>query len=159
MAETVIPDLQAAQAAIHSQIEFSKVVLNTDSLADNKLMLLEGWAPAQRIEEIKQFLSTQDAYYEIADPTPEDNVPILLNNKGFFRLFEPIMKLYMLPKYNELDLTPFFAPFFMLFFGLCLGDSGYGLFMVLAVTIYRIVAKQLSSSCLLYTSPSPRDTR
>lgn len=146
MAETVIPDLQAAQAAIHSQIEFSKVVLNTDSLADNKLMLLEGWAPAQRIEEIKQFLSTQDAYYEIADPTPEDNVPILLNNKGFFRLFEPIMKLYMLPKYNELDLTPFFAPFFMLFFGLCLGDSGYGLFMVLAVTIYRIVAKQLSSS-------------
>ena len=109
-------------------------------------MLLEGWAPAQRIEEIKQFLSTQDAYYEIADPTPEDNVPILLNNKGFFRLFEPIMKLYMLPKYNELDLTPFFAPFFMLFFGLCLGDSGYGLFMVLAVTIYRIVAKQLSSS-------------
>lgn len=146
MAETVIPDLQAAQAAIHSQIEFSKVVLNTDSLADNKLMLLEGWAPAQRIEEIKQFLSTQDAYYEIADPTPEDNVPILLNNKGFFRLFEPIMKLYMLPKYNELDLTPFFAPFFMLFFGLCLGDSGYGLFMVLAVTIYRIVAKQFSSS-------------
>ena len=138
--------MQAAQAAIHSQIEFSKVVLNTDSLADNKLMLLEGWAPAQRIEEIKQFLSTQDAYYEIADPTPEDNVPILLNNKGFFRLFEPIMKLYMLPKYNELDLTPFFAPFFMLFFGLCLGDSGYGLFMVLAVTIYRIVAKQLSSS-------------
>lgn len=146
MAETVIPDLQAAQHVIHSQIEFSKVVLNTNALADNKLMMLEGWAPTQRIEEIKQFLSTQEAYYEIADPTPEDNVPILLDNKGFFRLFEPIMRLYMLPKYNELDLTPFFAPFFMLFFGLCLGDSGYGLFMVLAVTIYRMVAKQLSGS-------------
>jgi V/A-type H+-transporting ATPase subunit I len=56
------------------------------------------------------------------------------------------MKLYMLPKYNELDLTPFFAPFFMLFFGLCLGDSGYGLFMVLGVTVYRMLVKNIGAS-------------
>ena len=131
--------LQVAQANIRSQIEFSKVVLSTEQAADDKLMLLQGWAPATQIPEITNFLNQQEAYFEIADPTPEDNVPIQLNNKGFFRLFEPIMKLYMLPKYNELDLTPFFAPFFMLFFGLCLGDSGYGLFMVLGVTVYRIL--------------------
>lgn len=129
--------LQVAQANVRSQIEFSKVVLSTEQAADNKLMLLQGWAPATQIPEITNFLNQQEAYFEIADPTPEDNVPIQLNNKGFFRLFEPIMKLYMLPKYNELDLTPFFAPFFMLFFGLCLGDSGYGLFMVLGVSAYR----------------------
>lgn len=146
LAASVIPDLQAAQAQVHSQIEFSKVVLNTDSLADNKLMLLQGWAPAERIGEIKDFLATKEVYYEVADPTPEDDVPILLENVGFFRLFEPIMRLYMLPKYNELDLTPFFAPFFMLFFGLCLGDSGYGLFILLAVSIYRLVAKNISAS-------------
>ena len=138
--------LQAAQANVHSQIEFSKVVLNTEQAADNKLMLLQGWAPASRIPEITKFLNRQEVYFEVADPTPEDNVPIQLNNKGFFRLFEPIMKLYMLPKYNELDLTPFFAPFFMLFFGLCLGDSGYGLFMVLGVTVYRMVAKNIRAS-------------
>ncbi len=146
LAASAISDLQVAQAQVHSQIEFSKVVLNTDSLADNKLMLLQGWAPAERIGEIERFLETKEVYYEVADPTPEDDVPILLDNKGFFRLFEPIMRLYMLPKYNELDLTPFFAPFFMLFFGLCLGDSGYGLFMLLAVTIYRLVAKNISAS-------------
>lgn len=78
-------------------------------------MLLQGWIPVERIDEIKHFLETEEVYYEISDPSPEDDVPILLNNKGFFRLFEPIMRLYMLPKYNELDLTPFFAPFFMLF--------------------------------------------
>lgn len=146
LAASVVPDLQAAQAQVHSQIEFSKVVLNTDSLADNKLMLLEGWAPADCVSKIKDFLESKEVYYEVADPTPEDDVPILLDNKGFFRLFEPIMRLYMLPKYNELDLTPFFAPFFMLFFGLCLGDSGYGLFMLLAVTVYRLVAKNISAS-------------
>lgn len=112
LAASVVPDLQAAQAQVHSQIEFSKVVLNTDSLADNKLMLLQGWAPADCVSKIKDFLESKEVYYEVADPTPEDDVPILLDNKGFFRLFEPIMRLYMLPKYNELDLTPFFAPFF-----------------------------------------------
>ena len=146
LAASVVPDLQAAQAQVHSQIEFSKVVLNTDSLADNKLMLLQGWAPADCVSKIKDFLEAKEVYYEVADPTPEDDVPILLDNKGFFRLFEPIMRLYMLPKYNELDLTPFFAPFFILFFGLCLGDSGYGLFMLLAVTVYRLVAKNISAS-------------
>lgn len=146
IAASLIPGLQKAQAEVCSRIEFSKVVLNTDSLADNKLMLLEGWIPVKQLEEVKRFLDTQEVYYEVSDPTPDDDVPILLDNKGFFRLFEPIMRLYMLPKYNELDLTPFFAPFFMLFFGLCLGDSGYGAFILLAVTLYRLFAKKISQS-------------
>ena len=44
--------LQVAQTNVHSQIEFSKVVLNTEQAADNKLMLLQGWAPATQISEI-----------------------------------------------------------------------------------------------------------
>ncbi|MEE1233885.1 MAG: V-type ATPase 116kDa subunit family protein [Phocaeicola sp.] len=146
LAAVALPALQDAQAKVHADIEFSKVVLSADSLADNKLMLLEGWIPALKAKELSDFLATQNAYYELSDPTPDDNVPILLNNNAFAKLFEPIMKLYMLPKYNELDLTPFFAPFFMLFFGLCLGDSGYGLFMVLAVTLYRMFGKNISAS-------------
>ena len=134
-----------AQKKIYSEIEFSKVVLTGDSLADNKLVLLEGWVPEVKSEDVKSFMDNQGAYYEISAPTPEDNVPILFKNDKFSRLFEPIIRLYMLPKYNELDLTPFFAPFFMLFFGLCLGDTGYGAFMVLAVTVYRLMAKNISS--------------
>lgn len=146
IAEESILSLQAAQKEVHSKIELSKVILNTEHVAADKLMLLQGWAPASKIDEIVDFLEKQNVYYEVSDPTLEDNVPIELNNKGFFRLFEPICKLYMLPKYNELDLTPFFGPFFMVFFGLCLGDSGYGLFMVLGVTLYRIFAKNISDS-------------
>lgn len=146
MAANDIPSLEAAQTQLNRSIEWSKVKLNTEATVDNKLMLLQGWAPATDADRIESYLQKEDVYYEMADPTPDDNVPIELNNKGFFKLFEPIMRLYMLPKYNELDLTPFFAPFFMVFFGLCLGDSGYGLFMVLAVTIYRLLAKNISAS-------------
>ena len=145
LAKKSISDLEVAQKKIYSEIEFSKVVLTGDSLADNKLVLLEGWVPEIKSEDVKSFMDNQGAYYEISAPTPEDNVPILFKNDKFSRLFEPIIRLYMLPKYNELDLTPFFAPFFMLFFGLCLGDTGYGAFMVLAVTVYRLMAKNISS--------------
>ena len=146
LSEKEIPSLKAAIKEVQSKIEYSKVVLNTESAVDDKLMLLEGWAPAGSVPGIQAYLDESDAYYQISNPTPDDNVPILLNNKGFFSWFEPICKLYMLPKYNELDLTPYFAPFFMVFFGLCLGDSGYGLFLFAAVTIYRMVAKKISAT-------------
>ena len=48
----------------------------------------------------------------------------------------------MLFKYNELDLTPFFAPFFMIFFGLCLGDSGYGLFLLVIATAVKMMKRK-----------------
>ena len=67
-----------------------------------------------------------------------ENVPVKLKNNFFAKLFEPITKLYALPNYSEIDPTPFFAPFFMLFFGLCLGDGGYGLLILVAATILRI---------------------
>ena len=146
LSETDIPSLKAALKELQSQIEFSKVVLSSEQTAGDKLMLIEGWAPAYSKVEIEAYLNDAHVYYEITDPMPGDNVPIRLNNKGFFALFEPICKLYMLPKYNELDLTPFFAPFFMVFFGLCLGDSGYGLFLFLGATAYRLLAKKVTPS-------------
>ncbi|GCB33929.1 V-type ATP synthase subunit I [Bacteroides faecalis] len=144
LSETEIPSLKKALQEIQGKIEFSKVVLSTEQTVGDKLMLLEGWAPASSKLEIEAFLNDAHVYYEITDPVPGDNVPIELNNRGFFAWFEPICKLYMLPKYNELDLTPFFAPFFMIFFGLCLGDSGYGLFLFVGATAYRMIAKKIS---------------
>ena len=146
LSETDIPSLKAAIKELQSQIEFSKVVLSSEQTAGDKLMLIEGWAPAYSKVEIEAYLNDAHVYYEITDPMPGDDVPIRLNNKGFFAWFEPICKLYMLPKYNELDLTPFFAPFFMIFFGLCLGDSGYGLFLFLGATAYRLLAKKVTPS-------------
>ena len=148
LSETDIPSLKAALKELQSQIEFSKVVLSSEQTAGDKLMLIEGWAPAYSKVEIEAYLNDAHVYYEITDPMPGDNVPIRLNNKGFFAWFEPICKLYMLPKYNELDLTPFFAPFFMVFFGLCLGDSGYGLFLFLGATAYRLLAKKVTPSMM-----------
>lgn len=136
-----IPSVDAAIADVESKISLKNVVLNTNRVADDKLMMMEGWAPEENESKIVSYLESKDAYYEVVDPKPEDDVPIKLNNNKFFKLFEPITKLYMLPKYNELDLTPYFAPFFMLFFGLSLGDIGYGLFLFVAATAAKAIKK------------------
>ena len=131
-----LADFKAAHEALQTDINFSKVALSADSVADNKLMLLQGWAPAKSLDTVREYLDKTGHYYQIDDPTAEDDIPIQLSNNKFFRLFEPLTKLYMLPKYGELDLTMFFAPFFMLFFGLCLGDMGYGLLIMLALPLF-----------------------
>lgn len=133
-----IPSLKAAQRLLESKIDYKHVVLNTQQIADDKLMMLQGWAPAKRVEEIKNYLNARSLYFDVSDPTPEDNVPIQFSNNKYTKLFEPIAEMYMLPKYNELDLTPYFAPFYMIFFGLSLGDIGYGLFLFLAATAFRL---------------------
>ena len=127
---------KAAHEAVQADINFAKVALSADGVADNKLMLLQGWAPEKCLPQLRESLDKTGHYYQIDDPTQEDDIPIQLSNNKFFRLFEPLTKLYMLPKYGELDLTMFFAPFFMLFFGLCLGDMGYGALIMLALPIF-----------------------
>ena len=100
--------------------------------AEDHISVLEGFAPAEKRSDIEAFLDTQDVYYLAEEATAEDNPPVQLKNNWFARAFEPIGSLYLLPRYDELDLTPFFAPFYMLFFGLCVGDLGYGLILLAA---------------------------
>lgn len=136
-----IPSAEAALESLESDIFFTKVARSATPAAEDKLLLLQGWAPEENVAEITKYLDSQDVYYQVSDPTPEDDVPIKFRNNRFMRLFEPIAELYMLPKYNEIDLTPFFAPFYMIFFGLSLGDIGYGVFLLIGATLALIFAK------------------
>ncbi len=122
--------LQAWASQLQRDIDWHRVELSTDNLAEDRLKLLEGFCPADNAEALNQMLDADHIYYTEGDPQIEDNTPIELKNGFFAKLFEPITRLYSLPNYHELDPTPFFAPFFMLFFGLCMGDAGYGLLIV-----------------------------
>lgn len=137
-----IPSLDAAINELENEIQFSKVVQSGIPMADNKVILLQGWAPEDSVPAIEQYLNKESVYYEISYPKPEDDVPIKFKNNRFARLFEPIAELYELPKYNEIDLTPYFAPFYMIFFGLALGDIGYGAFLLLLSTVFKAVKKK-----------------
>jgi len=130
-------NLRLLQDSFEQNISFTKVVLNTSIAVDNKVMLLEGWCPEESTEELNTYLEKENVFYQVADPVEGEKVPVKLKNNKFAKLFEMIGELYDLPNYYEIDLTPFFAPFYMLFFGLCLGDTGYGLLLLLLAIFVR----------------------
>jgi V/A-type H+-transporting ATPase subunit I len=129
--------LKNAEVEIQTAIAFDKVLLNTLSEAGNKVKLLEGWCPEGSEENLNNYLESSDVYYEISEPQADEKVPIKLKNNKFAQMFEFIGELYDLPNYHERDLTPWFAPFYMLFFGFCLGDAGYGLLLLVAGLLVR----------------------
>ncbi|MDO4949055.1 MAG: V-type ATPase 116kDa subunit family protein [Bacteroidales bacterium] len=129
---------------LRSEADLMHVRLSGDTMAADTVVWLEGWIPAAKAEELSEAMEQPGLYLEISNPTPEDEIPIQMVNNKFFSLFEPLTKLYMLPSNGELDLTPYFAPFFMLFFGLCLGDIGYGALMILAMPVFDKLFKLIN---------------
>ena len=114
-----------------SEIQLRQVELSDESIADGVVRLMVGWTLADKAEDLAKWLDAQHIYYELENPAYEDDVPVKITNDGYTSLFEPILRMYSLPSYHDIDPSLFFAPFFMLFFGLCLGDGGYGLLVLL----------------------------
>ncbi len=129
------PSILAAQTENENGIDLSKVHLNTESIAADAVKLMEGWVMEAHEQKVVDYLEKERIFYELSNPSLEDDVPVKITNGWYSRLFEPILKMYSLPNYHDLDITPYLAPFFMLFFGLCMGDAGYGL-LIFGVSFY-----------------------
>ena len=126
-----IPALEAKLVELKQRIDWQRVTLNTDSEADGSLKILEGFCPADQAPALNELLAKQEVYYQEEDPQVEDNTPIKLRNNKFTKLFESLTGMYGWPNYNEYDPTPILAPFFLLFFALCMGDCGYGIMLMI----------------------------
>ncbi|MDR0575231.1 MAG: ATPase [Tannerella sp.] len=129
--------LKNMRTEVENELTWHDALVQTVHGADDKWMLLEGWVPDDKTAEMEKSLRDSGYFYLKMDIAEDDAIPIALRNNKFTRLFEPITRLYSLPNYKEFDPTPLFAPFFMLFFGLCLGDGGYGLLLILAAVILK----------------------
>jgi V/A-type H+-transporting ATPase subunit I len=108
--------------------------------AEDYLFGLQGWIPADLTVEFLRQAETErlPLHVEVRDALPEEEPPVLLKNNWFIRRIEPLLKLYGNPKYRNLDPSYYFAPFMVLFFGVCLSDAGYGVvFYLVAHAIGR----------------------
>ena len=143
ISEDAIKKLNEYKILVQEDADFYKVSEAAQHLADDKIMALEGWIPTEIKSDTISWLNNEEIYFEASEPEKGvDNPPIKLKNRRFARLFEMIGNLYSIPTYWELDMTPFFAPFFVIFFGFCLGDLGYGALICL-VTLALILSKKL----------------
>ncbi len=122
---------------LRQSIDWQRVQLSSDTMADGALRLMEGFCPVENTEALDRVLSELDVYYEVEKPVEGDATPIKLRNNRFTQLFEVFTGMYGWPTYGEFDPTPILAPFYLLFFSLCMGDAGYGiLLMAFGLLIY-----------------------
>ncbi len=71
-----------------------------------------------------------------------DDVPVKYNNPKIFRPFQAFVDMYSTPKYGHIDPTVIIAPLFIIYFGLTLGDAGYGAIMaILGYLLWKPLGK------------------
>jgi V/A-type H+-transporting ATPase subunit I len=109
-----------------------------DAPATEHTVLLEGWVKKSDYARLEKIVSHFEAssLSRIA-PAEGEEIPVEIENKNYIRPFEVITRLYGMPQHFEVDPTVFLAPFFALFFALCLTDAGYGL-VIIALMVFFI---------------------
>lgn len=103
--------------------------------------VFEGWCPQNKIELLKYRIATITLHAEVMPIGSDEEPPVELENNNLVRPFETVTRLYGLPGNRDLDPTLFLAGFFFLFFGLCLTDVGYGVFLALITGIPLVLYK------------------
>ncbi|MFA5577070.1 MAG: V-type ATP synthase subunit I [Tissierellaceae bacterium] len=113
-----------------------RLMVAEDFLTTEKVNIINGYIPTDLKEEFEGAVkgSLEDTYYLNIEEAAEDDpaVPVLLKNSRFAETFESLTTMYALPRYNEIDPTPLLAPFYLAFFGMMVGDAGYGILMLIA---------------------------
>ena len=138
-------DLQLGEEYYYNLVE--REIGKTLLLNGSDLFILNGWLEEERIPELNSLLDEhvgKDGYVVLADEIKFKNyakVPVVLKNSKLVKPFESITEMYSMPKYDDVDPTPFMMPFYFVFFGMMSADLGYGILLWLATLIGSKVFK------------------
>lgn len=113
------------------EIENQKLEVIEDLGVTNDAFALEGWIPRSKIENLKTAFERYSKGTILYEVETKDKPPTLLANPKRFKVFESFVRFYSLPSGNEFDPTLIFGLIFPIFYGLMIGDVGYGLFILL----------------------------
>ena len=146
--ESQIEEVKAKEAELmlaieeYLSMELEKSELPLRSLVSKFVFVIVGYIPAKSFDEFKSRVESATEGKVAVEKLDEDenfNPPTKLKNPAYVRDFEVLSTTYAIPKYHEIDPTVIMSIFFPLFFGLMLGDIGYGaIITALALYLKRI---------------------
>jgi len=109
-----------------------RITVRDDVASTTSAYVISGWVPELRKDEVldavERFGDALDVTLE--EPTAEDTPPLELDNPWWLRPFEVLTDLYGRPTYDGIDPTILLAPFYLLFFAICVADVGYGAMLI-----------------------------
>jgi V/A-type H+/Na+-transporting ATPase subunit I len=122
-----------AEAKLKDDYDLRRVLLNTGSALDERLFVLTCWSPVPEDALVKSIGEGFTLYHFSEAPKDGEKVPVLLSNKSTFNSGEDLVKIYSHPNYGDFDPSGWVLYFFALFYGMIIGDAGYG-FILLGLT-------------------------
>jgi V/A-type H+-transporting ATPase subunit I len=103
--------------------------------ASKAVAYLSGFCPADTVPLVERAASEQGWGLKVEEPGAEDPAPTLIRNPRWVNIIRPVFDFMgIAPGYDEVDISSVFLLFFSLFFGMIVGDAGYGL-IFLALTL------------------------
>ncbi len=127
--------LTDAEAKLKDDYEYRRVLLNAGPALDNRLFVLTCWTPIAVEELLKKIGEGFTLGHFSEDPAEGEKVPVLLSNKPVFNSGEDLVQVYSQPNYNDFDPSGIVLYCFAVFYGMIIGDAGYGV-ITLALTIF-----------------------
>lgn len=145
--ELLAVDTQKAEAPLHF------------ATSDNTF-IIDGWVPQAEFQKLRAGLAeatggrvyvtqieAEPGKYNSEIQMPHEhiehhevNAPVAYDNPEFMSPLQAFIDLYSRPKYNEIDPTAIFFFLFPVFYGLILGDVGYGiLLLILGIVLNRLL--------------------
>lgn len=126
-----------------AMIEQQRAKARCDLFATRETVLLTGWVRSDEESKLRETVeNTLDVYYlDLRDPYDDEQPPTYCKNSKFFAPFETITNMYSPPDPRGFDPTVVMTPFYLLFFGLMMGDTGYGILMSVAAALFYKIKK------------------
>lgn len=145
--------LEERKPVLEKNLEFVRAWLGMGQ--EGGFSCLSGFVPLDAVDKLMAAARKASWAVLVTDPGPDDVVPTLLRNPKWITLIRPLTKLLEItPAYTELDISPLFLVFFGLFFGMLIGDAGYGIsYFLLTYLVHRKMGfppKQQRIFSLLY---------
>ncbi len=129
-----LPRLKAAADALAREEELRSTVERLPRTA--AVRLIYGWVRRRDHPKLAALVQKSEAAVLVdVEASEDEEPPVALVNRAVFRPFEMVLELFSMPSPRELDPTWLVAPFFGVFFAICLTDAGYGLIVALAALL------------------------
>ncbi len=136
---------QNVQSWLEERLSLLKT--STSLYETDNCFVLFGWLPSAELPRLRRTLAETYADTVVVEEKEIlkqdlEQVPVVLKNPAYFQPFELLVRLLPLPRYTSVDPTPFIGIFFPLFFGMILGDIGYGAILLLVALALILFVKR-----------------
>lgn len=122
--------LDKAEAEITDLLEYQRTLMNAQPELEDRVFVLQCWSPIPEEELVAKLGSDFTFYHYSEDPEEWDRMPVLMKNPPAFESGEDLVKIYSYPSHKDFDPSPFVLYCFAVFFGMIIGDLGYGLILL-----------------------------